>query len=97
MAELKLTVRGDTILLDVHVVPRASKSAVIGQHDGRVKLALLAPPVDGAANAALVRFFAEALGLRQRDVRIVRGEKSRQKTVSLSGSSEAAVRALCSG
>ncbi|MFM2418028.1 MAG: hypothetical protein RL385_2751 [Pseudomonadota bacterium] len=97
MAELKLTVRGDTIFLEVHVVPRASKSAVMGEHDGRVKLALLAPPVDGAANAALVRFFAEALGLRQRDVSIVRGEKSRQKTVSIAGSSEAAVRALCSG
>jgi uncharacterized protein (TIGR00251 family) len=97
MAELKLTVRGDTILLEVHVVPRASKSAVMGQHDGRVKVALLAPPVDGAANAALVRFFADALAVRQRDVSIVRGEKSRQKTVSIAGSSEAAVRALCAG
>jgi uncharacterized protein (TIGR00251 family) len=97
MAELKLTVRGDTILLEVHVVPRASKSAVMGQHDGRVKVALLAPPVDGAANAALVRFFADALAVRQRDVSIVRGEKSRQKTVSIACSSEAAVRALCAG
>ena len=95
MSELKLTVRGDTIVLDVHVVPRASKTQVVGLHDGRVKVALDAPPVDGAANAALVRFFADALGLKQRDVTLVRGEKSRQKTLAIVGAREADVRALC--
>jgi uncharacterized protein (TIGR00251 family) len=95
MTALKLTRQGDRWVVEVHVVPRASRSAVVGEHDGRVKVALLAPPVDGAANEALVRFFADALGIRQRDVEIVRGHRSRQKCVALSGVSEAAVRALC--
>lgn len=77
------------------MVVRASKTGVIGQHDGRVKVALHAPPVDGAANEALLRFFAKALSLPQCDVSLVRGEKSRQKTLSMRGTSEAAVRMLC--
>lgn len=95
LSDLKLSTRGDAILLDVHVVPRASKTAVVGLHDGRLKVALDAPPVDGAANAALLRFFADALSLRLRDVSLVRGEKGRQKTLAIRGSDEASVRALC--
>jgi uncharacterized protein (TIGR00251 family) len=95
MDNLKLSTRGDAVLLDVHVVPRASKTAIVGLHDGRVKVALDAPPVDGAANAALLRFFADALSLRRCDVSLVRGEKGRQKTLAIRGSDEASVRALC--
>jgi uncharacterized protein (TIGR00251 family) len=96
MDDLKLSTRGDAILLEVHVVPRASKTAVVGLHDGRLKVALDAPPVDGAANAALLRFVADALGLRLRDVTLLRGEKGRQKTLAIRGTAEATVRALCS-
>jgi uncharacterized protein len=95
MADLKVSESDGRVLVEVHVVPRASRSAVVGEHDGRLKVALEAPPVDGAANQALVRFFADALGLRQRDVEIVRGHTSRQKCVALRGASAAAVRALC--
>lgn len=82
-------------MLEVHVVPRASRSEVVGLHDGRVKVALDAPPVDGAANAALMRFIADSLSIRLRDVSLVRGEKSRQKTLAIRGSDEASVRAMC--
>lgn len=92
--DLKLSTRGDAILLEVHVVPRAAKTAVVGIHDGRLKVALDAPPVDGAANAALLHFIADALALRQRDVTLLRGEKGRQKTLAIRGSDEASVRAL---
>jgi uncharacterized protein len=95
MATLKLGTRGDAVLLDVHVVPRASKTAIVGLHDGRVRVALAAPPVDGVANAALLRFFADALALRLRDVTLVRGDKTRQKTLAIRGTDEATVRALC--
>jgi uncharacterized protein len=94
MVALKLTVKDDHVLVEVHVVPRASKSAVQGVHDGKLKVSLDAPPVDGAANEALVALFAKALKLPRRDVRIVRGEASRQKLLALHGASEAAVRAL---
>ena len=54
MEALRLTRKDDHVLVEVHVVPRASKSAVQGVHDGRLKVSLDAPPVDGAANAAHV-------------------------------------------
>ena len=47
--------------LDVQVVPRASRSRIVGPHDGRLKIQLAAPPVDGAANEALVGLLAETL------------------------------------
>ena len=75
--------------LRVRVTPRAKQTALAGltEVDGRPALAirLAAPPVDGAANAALVRFLAEALAIPKSAVRIVSGEASRLKTVTLAG------------
>lgn len=78
------------------VVPRASKCAIAGVHDGRLKVMLDAPPVDGKANDALIAFFAKALGVPKRDVAIVRGEKGRQKTLALRGASVEQVASLVS-
>jgi uncharacterized protein (TIGR00251 family) len=81
--------------LDLLVQPRASRTRAVGEHDGRLKLQLAAPPVDGEANAALVEFLAEALGVRKADVAIVRGDTGRRKTVRVAGvSAAAAVSAL---
>jgi len=82
------------VVVDVAVVPRASKCAFAGVHDGRLKVMLDAPPVDGEANDALRAFLAKALGRPKRDVTIVRGEKSRKKTVAISGVGVADVTAL---
>ena|ERR671930_58622 len=82
--------------LDVLVQPRASRTRAIGEHDGRLKIQLAAPPVDGEANAALVAFLADALGVRKGDVAIVRGETGRRKTVRIAGATAAGVvAALC--
>ena len=59
------------VVFSVRVAPRASRSAVLGVHEGALKVALTAPPVDGAANAALVAFLAKALGVAKRDVVIL--------------------------
>jgi len=64
---------------------------VIGEHDGRLKLQLAAPPVDGEANAALVEFLAGALRVRKGDVEVRRGETGRRKTVRVAGVKAAAV------
>lgn len=93
--QLKLTETKEGVLLDVHVVPRASRSEVVGVHDGRLKVALCAPPVDGAANAELVALFAELLGCPKRDISLVRGDTSRQKTLLLRGMSRQRVEAVC--
>ena len=63
-------------------------------HGSALKVRLHAPPVDGAANDALVRLLAERLGVPTRAVRIVAGGTSRAKTVEIDGTTAAAVRAL---
>jgi uncharacterized protein (TIGR00251 family) len=91
---LKIVAGADHVRVEVHVVPRASRSAIVGVHDGRIKVTLDAPPVDGEANAALIAFFAKALKRPKRDVTLVRGDTSRHKTLALRGVSEAELRAL---
>ena len=84
------------VVLEVLVQPRASRTRPVGEHGGRLKIQLAAPPVDGEANRALVEFLAEALGIRKGDVAIERGETGRRKTVRVAGVGAAAVRAaLC--
>jgi uncharacterized protein len=58
---------------------------VAGLHDGRIKIRLAAPPVDGAANAELVSFVASRLGISKAQVRVVAGESSRRKLLELDG------------
>jgi uncharacterized protein (TIGR00251 family) len=77
--------------LSVRVQPRASRNAVTGWQDGVLKVALCAPPVEGEANAALVEFLADAFGLKRRQVQVVSGAASRNKTVSLDGLEDAAL------
>lgn len=91
-----LQIRADEngVVVDVVVVPRASKCALAGVHDGRLKVMLDAPPVEGEANEALRGFLAKALGRPKRDVTIVRGDKSRKKTVTIGGVGVADVMAL---
>jgi hypothetical protein len=84
MAEWLREVPGG-VCLEVLVQPRASRTRVVGVHDGRLKIQLAAPPVDGEANAALVEFLAGALGVRRSDVAIERGETGRRKTVRVAG------------
>jgi uncharacterized protein len=94
MTAPKITSRGEALLVDVHVTPRASRSAIQGVHDSRIKVALDAPPVDGEANAALIALFAKLLKLPKRQIELVRGQTSRQKTLAITGTTEAALRAL---
>jgi uncharacterized protein (TIGR00251 family) len=70
--------------ITVQVVPRSSKNSLAWEQ-GVLKARLTAPPVDGAANEALIALLAERLGLPKRDIRIVHGATSRRKTVELAG------------
>jgi uncharacterized protein (TIGR00251 family) len=73
------------VSIRVYVAPRASASRILGEHDGALKVALTAPPVEGAANKALVDFLARVLGVPRSAVTIVSGETSRHKTIRVSG------------
>lgn len=81
------------MVLEVLVQPRASRTKVLGEHGGRLKIALAAPPVEGEANRALVEFLAGALGVRRAQVAILRGESGRRKTVRVDGVGGATARA----
>ncbi len=74
-------------MLELHVQPGAKRTEAAGLHGGRLKIRLAARAIDGAANAALVDYLAEALGAARRDVIIEAGASSRQKRVSVAGAS----------
>ena len=79
---------------EVRVQPRASRSEIAGEYNGAIKVRLSAPPVDGAANDALVDLLADELSVARRDVSIVSGASSRSKTVAVAGVDVAAVERL---
>jgi uncharacterized protein (TIGR00251 family) len=86
------------VKLEVRVIPRAKRTEIAGRRGSALLVRLAAPPVDGAANDALRAFLAERLGVPQRQVAIVRGATSRDKTVAIEGVSAAAIdAALLSG
>lgn len=69
--------------IEVRVQPRASRNEIAGIREGVLRVRLQAPPVDGAANEALVRFLADEFGVSARAVRIVSGFGSRNKIVEV--------------
>lgn len=71
------------VLLRVRVQPKASRDSVVVDESGRVRVSLTAPPVDGAANTALVRFMARYLGLKRRQIQLHSGARSRDKSLLL--------------
>jgi uncharacterized protein len=73
------------VCIRVYASPRASANSILGLHNGEVKVALAAPPVEGAANRALVEFLAKKLGVSKGAVAIVSGETSRHKMVQIEG------------
>jgi len=73
------------VRFEVHVQPRASRTELAGLHGGALKVRVAAPPVDAAANRALIEFLAECLGVARRSVRIVAGETSRTKLLEVDG------------
>lgn len=79
------------VYLALKLQPRASRNQVQGLHGNELKLSVTAPPVDSAANSALVEFLAEILGLSRSAVQLVRGQTSRHKTVFLAGARAAEV------
>jgi uncharacterized protein (TIGR00251 family) len=76
------------VRLSVYVQTRASRTEIVGMHHGLLKIRLAAPPVDGAANAALVAFMADELDVARSHVRIVSGLTGRRKVVEIDGVSQ---------
>ncbi|HEX6107033.1 MAG TPA: DUF167 domain-containing protein [Gemmatimonadales bacterium] len=81
------------VRLHLRVQSRASRTEVAGRHGDLLRVRIAAPPVEGAANDALVRFLARTLGVPRGAVRLVAGETGRTKVVEVAGLSEADARA----
>lgn len=73
------------MLITVYVQPGAKKTETAGFHDGKLKIRLNAPPVEGSANKELINFISKSLNLKKSEVRIHSGEKSRIKTLEIMG------------
>jgi len=69
--------------LTVRVIPRASKSEIVGEHDGSLKVRLKSPPVDGAANEELVRLLSKEFAVSRSTIEIVSGQTSKLKVVGI--------------
>ncbi len=90
-----LTSSGDNLLiLDLYVQPKASRTRVVGLHDGAIKLAITAPPVDGKANAQVITFIAKLLKLPKSAVTLHSGHQGRRKRVALRGCEPLEVRRI---
>ncbi len=79
------TEKDGALCFAVRVVPNASRSQIVGEHDGQLRVRVAAPPVEGAANKELTRCLARAFKVPPRDVEIISGHASKSKSVRVRG------------
>jgi len=77
---------GATITLTLHVQPGAKRNEIVGLHGEALKIKLAAPPIEGRANDALLKFIADLFAVPQRNTELLQGGQSRQKVVAITGS-----------
>ena len=85
----------NNLKLNIYVVPRSSKSEIVGIYNDSLKIKLKSPPVDGAANEELIRFLAEKLEVPKSRIEIISGHKQRKKVVSVAGALNTIKGLLC--
>ncbi len=85
------------LILTVRVIARASKSEIVGEHDGYLKVRIASPPVDGAANAELIRLLAKTFRISKTAVEIVSGQTSKTKQIRITGITAAQVLSVLAG
>jgi len=83
MGLIKYPVKDESIIFNVRVIPRASKSEIVGEHDGALKVRISSPPVDVAANAELIKLLAKHFGVSKGNVKIIAGLTSKIKRVRI--------------
>ena len=84
--------------ITAHITPNASRSEITGRsEDGRFRIRIQAPPIEGAANKKLIAFIAKRVGVSKSGVRIIRGEKSRDKVLEIDGNEKEIIRCMEEG
>lgn len=82
------------VTVEILVQPRASRARIGPMHDGRIKIAVTAPPVDGEANAAVIELLARRLGVARGDIAVIAGASSRRKTLRIDKVTQAQIAQL---
>lgn len=85
---MKVIEKDGSIIFSIRVVPRASRNQIVGEHSGALKIHLTSPPIDGAANAELVKLLAKQFGVAKSDIEIVAGETSKSKRIKIANLSQ---------
>jgi uncharacterized protein len=80
--------------IDVRAIPRARKSEIAGERGGALVVRVAAPPVEGAANEALIDVFSAALRVPRSAIQIVRGSRGRHKRIAIAGVTETSLREI---
>lgn len=81
-----------SIIFAVRITPRASRSAIVGELDGALKIKIASPPVDGAANDELIKLLAREFNVSRSDIQIVGGKTSKNKRIKITNLSESRFR-----
>ena len=79
------SIRNGQVVFNVQVVPRSSRSQVLGEYNQSLRVKIAAPPVDGAANEELIRVLAKTFGVARSAVTIISGRSSKVKQISIEG------------
>ena len=85
---IKITPTASGVCLEVQVQPRSSRNQVVGEQDGRLKIKITSPPVEGEANHALINFLAQILDIPRKNIKLLKGESSRHKLIEINGLNE---------
>ncbi len=88
---IDFTEKDGTLIFSVRVIPRSSRSEIVGEYNGALKVKLNSPPVDGAANAELVKLLAKEFDVSKSQVEILNGKTSKLKQVKISGANKNAL------
>ncbi|WP_127958681.1 DUF167 family protein YggU [Serratia microhaemolytica] len=78
-----LTLTEDGLVMRCYIQPKASRDQIVGLHGDEIKIAITAPPVDGQANAHLIKFIAKQFAVAKSDIRLERGELGRHKQLHI--------------
>lgn len=81
---INYTEKDNAVIFTVRVVPRASQSEIVGEHDGALKVRIASPPVDGAANAELIKLLAKSFDVPKSAIEIIGGQTSKTKQIKVS-------------
>lgn len=94
---IAITENKGSIIFDVRVIPRSSKSEIVGEHDGDLKVKLSSPPVDGKANKELIKILSKELKLAKSDIEIISGETSKSKRIQVTTTNKQKIYAILQG